>query len=150
MTLSIFTVFHNRHYCLVPKLFYVIVFIYFGLHWVFVASCGLSLIAASRGYSWLWCVGFSFPWLLLLWSTGSRHTGFTGCGTQTAFGLVSATVSADSVVMSQGLSCSMPCGIFLNQWLNLWPLHWQAYSYPLHHQGNPRTSSSVKKERHPY
>ena len=23
----------------------------------------------------MWCVGFSLPWLLLLWSTGSRHAG---------------------------------------------------------------------------
>ena len=50
-------------------------FVYFWLHWVFVAARRLSLAAASRGYS-LW-------WLLLLWSTGSRAHGlqslqFTG------------------------------------------------------------------------
>ena len=38
-------------------------FVYFWLHWVFVAAHRLSLVA---------CVGFSFWWLLLLWSTGSR------------------------------------------------------------------------------
>ena len=57
-------------------------FIYFGLHWVFVAACRLSLVAASGGYTSLWCVGFSLRCLLLLWSTGSRHTGFSSCGTQ--------------------------------------------------------------------
>ena len=31
-----------------------IYFIYFWLHWVFVAVHGLSLVAASRGYSSLW------------------------------------------------------------------------------------------------
>ena len=56
-------------------------FIYFWLRWVFTAACGLSLVAASRGCSLLWCTGFSLRWLLLLWSTGSRRTGFSSCGT---------------------------------------------------------------------
>ena len=43
---------------------------------------GFSLVAASGGYSSLRCTGFSFRWLLLLWSTGSRHVGFSSCGTQ--------------------------------------------------------------------
>ena len=30
-----------------------ILFTYFWLCWVFVAACGLSLVAASGGYSWL-------------------------------------------------------------------------------------------------
>ena len=47
------------------------VFIYFWLHWVFVAVRGLSLVAASGGYSSLRCTGFSLQWLLLLQSTGS-------------------------------------------------------------------------------
>ena len=57
-----------------------VLFIYFWLHWVFVATRGLSLVAASRGYSSLWCEGFSLQWLLLLRSTGSRHVGFSSCG----------------------------------------------------------------------
>ena len=32
-------------------------FIYFWLHWVFIAACGLSLVAASGGYSSLRCGG---------------------------------------------------------------------------------------------
>ena len=62
---------------------FVSLFIYlFRLCWVFVAARGLSLVAASRGYSSLRCMGFSLRWLLLLWSTGSRHAGFSSCGTQ--------------------------------------------------------------------
>ena len=61
--------------------FFSILFIYFWLCWVFVAARGLSLVAASGGYSSLQCAGFSLQWLLLLWSTGSRHTGFSSCGT---------------------------------------------------------------------
>ena len=47
------------------------------------AEHGLSLVVASGGYSSLWCAGFSLGWLLLLRSTGSRHAGFSSCGTWT-------------------------------------------------------------------
>ena len=57
-------------------------FTYFWLRWVFVAACRLSLVAASGGYSSLWCAGFSLRWRLFLWSTGSRCAGFSSCGTQ--------------------------------------------------------------------
>ena len=60
---------------------FIYLFIYFWLHWVFVAARGLSLVVASRGYSSLQCVGFSLQWLLLLQSTGSRQVGFSNCGT---------------------------------------------------------------------
>ena len=56
-------------------------FIYFWLHWVFIAACGLSLVVVCGVFSSLRCMGFSLWWLLLLWSTGSRHTGFSSCGT---------------------------------------------------------------------
>ena len=43
-------------------------------------SCArLSLVAVSRCYSLLWCMGFS--WLRLLWSTGSRVHGLRSCST---------------------------------------------------------------------
>ena len=54
----------------------------FWLHWVFVAVHGLSLVAVIRGYSSMRCVGFSLWWLLLLWSMGSRHVGFSSCGSR--------------------------------------------------------------------
>ena len=58
------------------------IYFYFWLHWVFVAACGLSLVAVRGGYSLLQCTGFSLPWLLLLQSMGSRCTGFSSCGSQ--------------------------------------------------------------------
>ena len=58
------------------KFIYLFIF-YFWLCWVFVAARGLSLVAASGGHSSLRCAGFSLQWLLLLWSTGSRCTGFS-------------------------------------------------------------------------
>ena len=81
-----------------------------------VAEREFSLVAASRGYSSLQCVGFSLWWLLLLWSMGSRRAGFSSCGTWA------------SVVVVHGLSCSAACGIFLDQGSNPCPLHWQADS----------------------
>ena len=73
--------------CSCASLFFLInlfiyLFIYLWLCWVFIAACGLSLVSASRGYSLLRCAGFSFLWLLVLRSTGSRHAGFSSCGTQ--------------------------------------------------------------------
>ena len=41
---------------------------------------GSSLTAVSEGYSSLWYAGFSVRWLLLLWITDSRQTGFSSCG----------------------------------------------------------------------
>ena len=75
--------------CLINLFIYL--FIYFWLCWVFAAAHGLSLAAASRVYSSLWCTGFSLRWLLLLRSTGSRRTGFSSCGTRA------------SVVVARGL-----------------------------------------------
>ena len=44
---------------------------------------------------------------------------------------------AGSVVVAHGPSCSAACGIFPDQGLNPCPLHWQADSQPLCHQGSP-------------
>ena len=77
--------FWPQEYCLDPirglqisflkKINLFILFIYFWLCLVFVAACGLSLVAESGGYSSLRCMGFPLRWLLLLQSTGSRHEG---------------------------------------------------------------------------
>ena len=44
---------------------------------------------------------------------------------------------AGSVVVAHGPSCSAACGIFPDQGSNPCPLHWQADSQPLCHQGSP-------------
>ena len=64
------------------KFIYFIFIYYFWLHWVFVGVHGLSLVAASGGYSSLRCAGFSLQQFLLLRSTGSRCTCFSSCGTR--------------------------------------------------------------------
>ena len=92
-------------------------FIYLWLCWVFVSVQGLSLIAASGGHSSSRCTGLSLSRPLLLRSTGSRHAG--------------------SVIVAHGPICSAACGIFPDQGSNPCPLHWQADSQPLRHQGSP-------------
>ena len=42
-----------------------------------------------------------------------------------------------SVIVTHRPSCSAACGILPDQGSNLCPLHWQADSQPLRHQGSP-------------
>ena len=79
---------------------------------------GLSLVAASGGHSSSRCAGLSLSRPLLLRSTGSRRAG--------------------PVVVAHGPSRSAARGIFPDQGSNPCPLHWQADSQPLHHQGSPQ------------
>ena len=47
-------------------LFFFQFYLFLAAFWVFVAAArGLSLVAASRGYSSLWYAGFSLQWLLV-------------------------------------------------------------------------------------
>ena len=90
------------------------------LCWVFVSVQGLSPVAESGGHSSSWCAGLSLSRPLLLRSTGSRRAG--------------------SVVVAHGPSRSAACGILPDQGSNPCPLHWQADSQPLRHQGSPGLS----------
>ena len=78
---------------------------------------GLSLVVASGGHSSSQCAGLSLSQPLLLRSTGSRRTGLA--------------------IVAHGPSRSAACGIFPDQGSNPCPLHWQADSQPLRHQGSP-------------
>ena len=62
--------------------FFLIYFFIFGCVGSSLLCAGFSLVAASGGYSSLRCTGFSMWWLLLLQSTGSRHAGFSSCGSR--------------------------------------------------------------------
>ena len=94
-----------------------IIIINFWLCWVFVSARGLPLAAASGGHSSSRCAGLSLSRPLLLRSPGSRRAG--------------------SVVVAHGPSRSAAHGILPDQGSNLCPLHWQADSQPLRHQGSP-------------
>ena len=78
---------------------------------------GFSLVVASGGHSSSRCAGLSLSRPLLLRNTGSRRAG--------------------SAVVAHGPSRSAACGILPDQGSNPCPLHWQADSQPLRHQGSP-------------
>ena len=73
---SIFSFLKNLHAVFFLIFLNFLMDLYFWLHWVFAVS-GLSLVVVGGGYSLLWGMGFSLWGLLLLWSTGPRHTGFS-------------------------------------------------------------------------
>ena len=97
--------------------FFLCFYFYFWLCWVSVSARGPSLVAVSGCHPSSRCAGLSLSRPLLLRSTGSRRAG--------------------SVVVAHGPSCSAACGIFPDQGSNPCPLHWQADSQPLRHQGSP-------------
>ena len=104
--------------------FFIYLFIfYLWLCWVFVSVRGLSLVVASGGLSSSRWAGLSLSRPLSSRCTGSR--------------------SAGSEIVAHGLSCSAACGIFPDQGSNPCPLHWQADSQPLRHQGSPTLSFTV-------
>ena len=106
-------------------------FIYFWMCWVLVSVQGLSPVAESRGHSSSRCAGLSPSRPLSLRRTSSRRAG--------------------SAVVAHGPSCSATCGILPDRGTNPCPLHWQADSQPLRHQGSPAAFflnlSSSKEKR---
>ena len=91
------------------SIFFKELFIYFWLHWVFIATRGLSLVAASGGYSLVVVCGL----FVAVASLVSEHRLW---GTWA------------SVVAAYRLSCPVADGIFPDQGSNLCPLHWQVDS----------------------
>ena len=103
-------------------LFILFYFIYLFIY-LFLAVLGLGFCARAfsscgkRGPLFIAVRGpLTIMWPLLLRSTGSRCAG--------------------SVVVAHRPSCSTACGIFPDQGSNPCPLHQQADSQPLHHQGS--------------
>ena len=119
--MSLFFFFKSSKFFFFFKTSGLFLFIYLWLCWVFISVRGLSLVVASGGHSSLRCAGLSLSWPLLLRSTGSRRAG--------------------SVTVAHRPSCSTACGMFPDQGLNPCPLHWQADSQPLRHQGSPEPMS---------
>ena len=93
-------------------LIYFLYIYYFWLCWVLVAARGLPPGAVSRATL--------------------RH-----CAQAPHYGGLSCRGARASVVVAHRLSCSAACRIFPDQGSNPCPLHRQADSQPLHHQGSP-------------
>ena len=87
--------------------------VYFWLHWIFIAALRLSLAAPPGG------------------AQASHCSSFSCCRAR----------GPSSALVVHQLRCFEEQGIFSNQGSNLCPLHWQADSYPLHHQGSPETTT---------
>ena len=101
-----------------------LLFIYFWFLWVFIATCGLSLVGASGVCSvavhGLLVVVTSLVVAHRLWAGGLQWLPHVG-----------------SVIVAHRLRCSESCEIFPDQGLNLCPWNWQVDSNPLYHQENP-------------
>ena len=113
---------------------------------LFIFGCtGSSLL--RTGFLQLWRAAAT-----LHCSVQASHCGgFSCCGARALAARASVVVarglqSAGSVVVEHGLSCSVACGIFPDQGLNPYPLHWQADSLPLRHQGSPVVQLLIHQE----
>ena len=110
--------------------------VYFFLFWMLSPKKRLKLILFIFIYLWL-C------WVLLPYRLLSG-CGVFSCG---AWALGHASFSSwGSRALGLGLSCFEACGIFPDQGVNPYLLHWQAdFFLPLGHQGNPEKICFLKK-----
>ena len=105
------------------------------------ATCRLSLVVVSGGYSSVqcssfYCGGFS---CCRAWARGEWASIVA------AYGLCGFTLWALECWLSKlWFSCSTACGIFPDQGLNRCPLHCKMDSYPLDHQESPRFTHGKK------
>ena len=100
--------------------FFGVLFIY-----LFIFGCVRSSLLCTRAFSSCGEQGLLFVVVRRLLLAVASHCRARALGAQA------------SVVVAHGLSCSVACGIFPDQGSNLYPLHWQADSQPLGHQGSP-------------
>ena len=112
-TVSLFINANSYHFtvklCTICEYIFFNLFFYFWLHWVFIAVCRLSLVAASGGYSSLQCTGFSLRWLLCC---GARPLG-TWVSVVVALGLSSCGSQALEHRLS---SCGARAQLLCNMW----------------------------------
>ena len=104
----------------------IIYLFYFWLHWVFVAAHGLPLVVVSGGYSSLCCMGFSLWWLPCC--PRAQVLGFSSCSTRAQKLWPTGLVAPRQVRPSRARDRTCV------------PLHLQANSLPLDHQGSLRVS----------
>ena len=98
--------------------FFLVLFIYLFLSVLGLRFCARAFSSCGkRGPLFIAVRGSLTIAASLVGSTGSRRAG--------------------SVIVAHGPSCSVACGIFPDQGSNPCPLHWQADSQPLRHQGRP-------------
>ena len=126
--LSLKTAFLFYFFVCFLNLFILFVYFYFWLRWVFVAARGLFSSCGEWGLLFVELHGL----LIAVASLVAEHR-LQAHGLQQLWHMGSVVVarglqSTGSVVVAHQLSCSVACGIFLDQGLNPCPLHWQADS----------------------
>ena len=109
----------SKSFMVLPPSSHILKHYLFWLCLVFIAACGLSLIAVS---------------------VGSAHSGYSCCGALTLEHM-------GSMVVAHGLSCSQARGILPHQGQNSCPLPWPVDTQPgwttstlVDHQGSPLVS----------
>ena len=129
---------------------YFLTFFFNKFIYLFLAALGLCCCA--RAFLQLWRAGATLHCragaTLRCGVQASHCSGFSCCRAQSLGARAPVVVahglqSAASVIVAHELSCSAACGTFLDQGSNPCPLHWQAGSQPLHHQGSPLTFYKV-------
>ena len=104
--------------------FFLFNFLIYYLFIIFIFGCvGSSFLC--EGFLQLWRVGATLH-------RGARASHYRGLSLRSR-----GSRRSGSVVVAHGPSCSAACGIFPDQGSNPCPLHWQADSQPLRHQGSP-------------
>ena len=112
--------------------------LFFFNEFIYLFMAALGLHCCTQAFLQLWRAGAT----LHCGARASHCSGFS-CGGARALGARASVVvvrglqSTGSVVVAHRLSCSTAREIFPDQGLNPCPLHWQADSQPLHHQGSP-------------
>ena len=127
----------------VTSSFFLSFFLFYKFIYLFLATLGLCCCAwafSSCGEQGLFFI--AVRGLLIAVASLAVEHGLQAHGLRQLQHLGSVVVarglqSAGSVVVVHGLSCSVACEIFLDQGSNPCPLHWQADSQPLCHQGSP-------------
>ena len=94
-----------------------------------------SLVLASKGYSWLQCMGFPFVITSRCRAQVPEYVWASVVAAQELSSCSSHNLECRSVVAIQGPSFSVICGIYPDRESNLCLLHWQADWLPLSHQG---------------
>ena len=111
---------------------------FFWLRWVFVAARRLFSSCGEQGLLLVVVCGLLIAVASLVAEHRLQVRGLQQLWHAGSVVVAHGLQSKGSVVLVHGFSCSVACGIFPDQGLNLCALHWQADSQSLRHQGSPK------------